>query len=303
MPSHSCLLLCAAASAFLRCSTQSSLTPLAAKKRLAELKNPNGAKRKKKAPRGGSKEDADAAARAAAGDAVALTLDVLRAVQQPAFLAHPAFERMKGLPALAEARPSSIAGAGTGLFGRDNHFPTGDSAFLADATDEPFFDGRAPDASAAYKQYVVGGRSLFGAADDVSTPYFIDVNPLRPNPTGWTASLVNDGASAAAGDEASAVSYYEASRARKNCALVPVGPAPLLAYATTRDVSAGDEFLTTYGAEYWVQGVDASPRVVDCARETARDLDDVATLVATSYAKDISELERMFGALARGEVI
>ena len=155
MPSHSCLLLCAAASAFLRCSTHTcSLTPLAAKKRLAELKNPNGANRKKKAPRGGSKEDADAAARAAAGDAVALTLDVLRAVQQPAFLAHPAFERMKGLPALAEAKPSSIAGAGTGLFaatdvpagtlvafyavhavGRDNHFPTGDSAFLADVAD------------------------------------------------------------------------------------------------------------------------------------------------------------------------
>ena len=154
MPSHSCLLLCAAAaSAFLRCSTttQSSLTPLAAKKRLAGL---NGAKRKKKAPRGGSKDDADAAARAAAGDAVALTLDVLRAVQQPAFLAHPAFERMKGLPALAEAKPSSTAGAGTGLFaatdvpaatlvafyavhavGRDNHFPTGDSAFLADVAD------------------------------------------------------------------------------------------------------------------------------------------------------------------------
>lgn len=150
MPSHSCLLLCAAASAFLRCSTttQSSLTPLAAKKRLAGLKN---AKRKKKAP---SKKDADAVARAAAGDAVALTLDVLRAVQQPAFLAHPAFERMKGLPALAEAKPSSIAGAGTGLFaatdvpagtlvafyavhavGRDNHFPTGDSAFLADVAD------------------------------------------------------------------------------------------------------------------------------------------------------------------------
>ena len=148
MPSHSCLLLCAAASAFLRCNTQSSLTPLAAKKRLAGL---NGAKRKKKAP---SKKDADAAARAAAGDAVALTLDVLRAVQQPAFLAHPAFERMKGLPALAEAKPSSIAGAGTGLFaatdvpagtlvafyavhavGRDNHFPTGDSAFLADVAD------------------------------------------------------------------------------------------------------------------------------------------------------------------------
>ena len=151
MPSHSCLLLCAAASAFLRCNTQSSLTPLLAKKRLAGL---NGAKRKKKGPRGGSKKDADAAARAAAGDAVALTLDVLRAVQQPAFLAHPAFERMKGLPALAEAKPSSIAGAGTGLFaatdvpagtlvafyavhavGRDNHFPTGDSAFLADVAD------------------------------------------------------------------------------------------------------------------------------------------------------------------------
>ena len=152
MPSHTCLLLlCAAASAFLRCNTQSSLTPLAAKKRLAGL---NGAKRKKKGPRGGSKKDADAAARAAAGDAVALTLDVLRAVQQPAFLAHPAFERMKGLPALAEAKPSSIAGAGTGLFaatdvpagtlvafyavhavGRDNHFPTGDSAFLADVAD------------------------------------------------------------------------------------------------------------------------------------------------------------------------
>ena len=154
MPSHSCLLLCAAAaSAFLRCSTttQSSLTPLAAKKRLAGLKNANGAKRKKKAP---SKKDADAVARAAAGDAVALTLDVLRAVQQPAFLAHPAFERMKGLPALAEAKPSSTAGAGTGLFaatdvpaatlvafyavhavGRDNHFPTGDSAFLADVAD------------------------------------------------------------------------------------------------------------------------------------------------------------------------
>ena len=73
------------------------------------------------------------------------------------------------------------------------------------------------------------------------------------------------------------------SRARKNCALVPVGPAPLLAYATTRDVSAGDEFLTTYGAEYWAQGVESTPRVVDCARETARDLDDVATSRADSH--------------------
>jgi len=286
-------------------------TALAAKRRLFD--KPKKKKKKTPAP--------EEAARAAAGDALALCLDVLRAIQQPAFLAHPALERIGELPELAQAAPSPVAG--TGLFatrdisagtlvafyavhavGRDNHFASGEAAFIADASDEAHFDVRSADAAFAYKQYVVGGRPLFGAADDARTPYFVDVNPGRSLVEGWAASLVNDGAACEDDEEGSVAAYYEASRARKNCVLVPVGPAPLLAYATTRDVAEGDEFLTTYGADYWLpMGAPATPQVVDLARETARDIDDASRLVSEAYAKDAATLERMFVQLACGETI
>ena len=108
--------------------------------------------------------------------------------------------------------------------------------------------------------------------------------------------------------EAEVVRYCETSRAGKNCVLVPLGPAPLMAYVTTRSVGVGEELLTTYGCEYWLSatsgaGVELSPPVSSLVREAAACLRASAERVRNDYAHDAAALTRMFAELEGGGTI
>ena len=280
-------------------------TALAAKRRLADIKS-SKISRKKKPPKA-------ATAAEATSKALELGLKVMDKFQRPEFFAEAGmlFERLGELVNATTAAPSPIAG--TGLFAARD-LPAGTIVALYPAhaigrgeqcmsydTDTDYFkkqmsSGPARD-SCPYRQNVLGDRSLFGVANDqIEDPFFIHANPEQPLVDGWTAHLVNDAVMCDAGDEESVVRYYEASLARRNCLIVPVGPAPLMGYATTRDVEAGEELLTTYGAEYWVE-VKATPLIADISRKTYRNFEKIAELTASGYATDFVQLEMAMKAM------
>ena len=270
-------------------------TALAAKRRLADIKSSKISRKKK--PRKA------ATAAEATSKALELGLKVMDQFQRPEFLAKPMFERLGEIVNATTVGPSPTAG--TGLFAARD-LPAGTLVALYPAhaigrgeqnvfydTNRDYFKKQTSSGSLRpYRQSVLGDRSLFGVANDqIEDPFFIDANPEQALVDGWTAHLVNDGAVCAAGDEASVVRYYEASLVRRNCLIVPVGPAPLMGYATTRDVEAGEELLTTYGAEYWVE-VKATPLIADISRKTYRNFEKIAELTASGYATDFYHLEK-----------
>jgi hypothetical protein len=271
----------------------------------------------------------DGTTREAAEEALALSLDILRVIQDPAinFLGHPNFEQLGAIGSGVFAAPSLIQGAGNGLFltrsavagtvvslypvhgiGRMAHFESGDAAFLAADDDATFFDSVADEP--AYRQYLIGSRQLLSlpsSATKGATPIFIDANPSREHTLGWQGSLVNDGAVCASSSEQDVIEYYTSSRSVKNCVLVPLGPAPLMAYALTRDMEVGEELLTTYGCEYWLAGSESTaeltPSVNALIADAASCLRDTAKMVAAKYGRDCAELQRMFSELERGGTI
>ena len=300
MPYH-CMALLAATmialtGAFVPTTTLRPLsTALEAKRRLADIKSSKISRKKK--PRKA------ATAAEATSKALELGLKVMDQFQRPEFLAKPMFERLGEIVNATTAGPSPTAG--TGLFAARD-LPAGTLVALYPAhaigcgeqnvfydTNRDYFKKQTSSGSLRlYRQSVLGDRSLFGVANDqIEDPFFIDANPEQALVDGWTAHLVNDGAVCAAGDEASVVRYYEASLVRRNCLIVPVGPAPLMGYATTRDVEAGEELLTTYGAEYWVE-VKATPLIADISRKTYRNFEKIAELTASGYATDYYHLEK-----------
>ena len=299
MPYYMALLaarLIALTGAFVPTTTLRPLpTALAAKRRLADIKSSKISRKKK--PRKA------ATAAKATSKALESGLKVMDQFQRPEFLAKPMFERLGEIVNATTAGPSPTAG--TGLFAARD-LPAGTLVALYPAhaigrgeqnvfydTNRDYFKKQASSGSLRpYRQNVLGDRSLFGVANDqIEDPFFIDANPEQALVDGWTAHLVNDGAVCAAGDEASVVRYYEASLVRRNCLIVPVGPAPLMGYATTRDVEAGEELLTTYGAEYWVE-VKATPLIADISRKTYRNFEKIAELTASGYATDFYHLEK-----------
>ena len=270
-------------------------TALAAKRRLADIKSSKISRKKK--PRKA------ATAAEATSKALELGLKVMDQFQRPEFLAKPMFERLGEIVNATTAGPSPTAG--TGLFAARD-LPAGTLVALYPAhaigrgeqnvfydTNRDYFKKQTSSGSLRpYRQNVLGDRSLFGVANDqIEDPFFIDANPEQALVDGWTAHLVNDGAMCDAGDEDSVVRYYKASLAHRNCLIVPVGPAPLMGYATTRDVEAGEELLTTYGAEYWVE-VKATPLIADISRKTYRNFEKIAELTASGYATDFYHLEK-----------
>ena len=270
-------------------------TALAAKRRLADIKSSKISRKKK--PRKA------ATAAESTSKALELGLKVMDQFQRPEFLAKPMFDRLGEIVNATTAGPSPTAG--TGLFAARD-LPAGTLVALYPAhaigrgeqnvfydTNRDYFKKQTSLGSLRpYRQSVLGDRSLFGVANDqIEDPFFIDANPEQPLVDGWTAHLVNDGAMCDAGDEDSVVRYYKASLARRNCLIVPVGPAPLMGYATTRDVEAGEELLTTYGAEYWVE-VKATPLIADISRKTYRNFEKIAELTASGYATDFYHLEK-----------
>ena len=270
-------------------------TALAAKRRLADIKSSKISRKKK--PRKA------ATAAEATSKALELGLKVMDQFQRPEFLAKPMFERLGEIVNATTAGPSPTAG--TGLFAARD-LPAGTLVALYPAhaigrgeqnvfydTNRDYFKKQTSSGSLRpYRQNVLGDRSLFGVANDqIEDPFFIDANPEQALVDGWTAHLVNDGVLCAAGEEESVVRYYKDSLARRNCLIVPVGPAPLMGYATTRDIEAGEELLTTYGAEYWVE-VKATPLIADISRKTYRNFEKIAELTASGYATDFYHLEK-----------
>ena len=299
MPYYMALLaarLIALTGAFVPTTTLRPLpTALAAKRRLADIKSSKISRKKK--PRKA------ATAAEATSKALESGLKVMDQFQRPEFLAKPMFERLGEIMNATTSGPSPTAG--TGLFAARD-LPAGTLVALYPAhaigrgeqnvfydTNRDYFKKQTSSGSLRpYRQSVLGDRSLFGVANDqIEDPFFIDANPEQALVDGWTAHLVNDGAMCDAGDEDSVVRYYEASLARRNCLIVPVGPAPLMGYATTRDVEAGEELLTTYGAEYWVE-VKATPLIADISRKTYRNFEKIAELTASGYATDFYHLEK-----------
>ena len=275
-------------------------TALAAKRRLADIKSSKISRKKK--PRKA------ATAAEATSKALELGLKVMDQFQRPEFLAKPMFERLGEIVNATTVGPSPTAG--TGLFAARD-LPAGTLVALYPAhaigrgeqnvfydTNRDYFKKQTSSGSLRpYRQSVLGDRSLFGVANDqIEDPFFIDANPEQALVDGWTAHLVNDAVMCDAGDEESVVRYYEASLARRNCLIVPVGPAPLMGYATTRDVEAGEELLTTYGAEYWVE-VKATPLIADISRKTYRNFEKIAELTASGYATDFVQLEMAMKAM------
>lgn len=111
-----------------------------------------------------------------------------------------------------------------------------------------------------------GTNNLSFSIDDPSKTYVFDVNPGRPCSSHFTAHFVNDAAFAdfSVLDEQGcsdaivpvlaeiAQTYNKASIQGANVAMASFGPAPLMAYITTKPVKSGEEFLATYGIGYWL---------------------------------------------------
>ena len=92
------------------------------------------------------------------------------------------------------------------------------------------------------------------AEGDEKSALSIDVNPQRELVPGWCAHFVNDASACDSREPKDVERYLEQSVGGANCALVPVGRAPLTACVTTRPVAAGDELFLSYGPTYWVGG-------------------------------------------------
>jgi hypothetical protein len=183
-----------------------------------------------------------------------------------------------------------------------------------DQLDEQYFERQQEHGKAgAYLQFLMGSRSLLNTNVNGpllrGRPLFVDVNPQRTtgrpinyhNATTTTtttaspsssssncflAHLVNDGSVVREASEQGLLDYYTSSRQRKNCVFIPFGPAPVLALVTTCDVPRGEELLTSYGANYWMERLaqdgDAAggdenidiitDQVLALVRESARDI-------------------------------
>ena len=81
----------------------------------------------------------------------------------------------------------------------------------------------------------------------------IEGNPALVNDPHFLAHMINDGAQCKR-PEAAAL-YKAVSARRMNSAFCPV----LGAHFSVRDIKAGDEILTPYGAEYWLDLVKLAP--------------------------------------------
>jgi hypothetical protein len=96
--------------------------------------------------------------------------------------------------------------------------------------------------------------------DDPSGRYVFDIQQRRPMSDHlFVGHLVNDASAADFSAEAVAaevaLAYLEASSQARNVIMTPFGPAPITAYVTTRPVRAGEEFLASYGLDYWLSKV------------------------------------------------
>jgi len=225
---------------------------------------------------------------------------------------------------LVKVGPSSIDGAGMGVFAMNNikagtivgFFPVhalgvefdDETTFcLAGCReDQPYFDRPLAEKTeeANYVHYLMGSRRI-GSADFGSSRLYIDVKPNRPLGDRWIGHLVNDGATVRSNSEQGMLDYYAASRKRKNCVNIPFASSPILATVTTRDVKKNEELFTSYGCMYWIDALieggeicaDVTEAVLLEAKSTAQDLFDTMRTVCKMYATQQDELQDQFAKL------
>mmetsp|Transcript_4000 Transcript_4000/g.9212 ORF Transcript_4000/g.9212 Transcript_4000/m.9212 type:complete len:318 (-) Transcript_4000:2559-3512(-) len=248
-------------------------------------------------------------------------LDRMNALQNDGGTGSPSSmgELQRRIQKSVSVRESSIAGAGQGVFAKQNikagtvigfypvhgigaDFDVSSVCFGMTQDDQEYFD-QTQEEDSNYVQYLIGSRRI-GAADfGAETNLFIDVNPSRMDPTGgWISHFINDGATAVANSEVGMLDYYTASRKFKNCVHVPFGPAPLVATVTTKKVKKGEELFTSYGCLYWIESLlqegedctEVTDAATEEAKQTAQDLFTAMQSARTMYAKQQAELQESF---------
>lgn len=226
-----------------------------------------------------------------------------------------------------EIKESLIPGAGLGLFARKNikantiisFYPAHalgvdvdeGTGFISSEDDREYFETH-PSNKSSYlhctDQPIFKRPSLLQQAgvEDQEVPLYLDVNPNRPIVDAWVSQMINDGATVQSNTEQGVLDYYQATKWQKNCIHVPFGPSPIMATVTTRKVKKGQEFLTSYGATYWLgvlldvhgqEGVGATDKIQAQIRETAVDLSKSMQSVAVVYANQLEALQAEFNKL------
>ena len=139
---------------------------------------------------------------------------------------------------------------------------------------------------------------LAGWAEDL----WVDTNPTRDARSGWLGHLVNEGVACAGSTEPQIVDYYAETLRRANCFLVPFGDTPLMCWAATRAVAAGEELLGVYGHDYWCArdgggggGVPSyTPEVLRAAQEWKAALSACRASVQEEYEAEVAALGGLF---------
>jgi len=254
-------------------------------------------------------------------------LEKMKRVMTPEF-----FESSTSLKSLyaqsvksVEIKESSIPGAGLGLFARKNikantiisFYPAHalgvdvveGAGFICDESDQEYFQ-KHPSSKSSYlhctDQPIFKRQSLIQQAGLEDTPLYLDVNPNRPIVDAWVSQMINDGATVQSNTEEGVLEYYQATKQAKNCIHIPFGPSPIMATVTTRKVKKGQEFLTSYGATYWLgvlldvhgeEGVGVTNKIQAQIQETAVDLSRSMQSVSVVYANQLEVLQAEFDKL------
>lgn len=271
---------------------------------------------------------------AAAADALSRGLErglerMDRIMTEDFFLATPSLRRMRTTIAKSVAiRPSSIAGAGDGLFATKNlragtvvsFYPAhclgaelgGGEVWATSNGDREYFAQNNHASSVflhATDQPVFGRPSVLeaaGAGEAMSkVAVYLDVNPNRDVDSAWVSQYINDGATIEKGTAEGVTGYYRESKARKNCIHAPFGPSPIMATVATRKIKKGEELFTSYGCVYWLGALETKGGLEDAPgmtgliqsqiRESAEDLFRCMKSVKTTYGTEIDVLEAAIG--------
>lgn len=204
--------------------------------------------------------------------------------------------------------------AGKGLFAKKNikantiisfypcHALGVEGTFVVNESDEPYFANQ-PQNESPYlhctDQPIFARSSILNRPDQL---LYLDVKPsIALENTIWTSHYINDGAMATEATSEAVLQYYKTSSLARNCIHIPFGPSPMLATVTTKKVKKGEEFLTSYGADYWLLNrCDTVPQSEEIHQEMlsmARQLQASMKTVGVTYANHIVELEALYNAI------
>ena len=232
-------------------------------------------------------------------------------------------------------KPSSIKGAGMGLFATKN-IKAGSivSFYPAHTLGMEFFGGNDDDEEKqiwvssndddrnhfannppgdspylhATDQPIFKRNSLLSDLPQLkNAPIYLDANPNRQVDSLWVSHYINDGALVPSNDEDGIEQYYKLSKQKKNCVHCPIGPSPIMATVATRKIKKGEELFTSYGCIYWLgvlfpdckkeNAPGMNQQIQKQIRESAQDLFTCMNSIETAYGNEVKELESAFNKL------